>query len=179
MILLKAPGKQGTALIIALLLLLGSTYLDGNRVEARQFRQVIPIATPAKSVSALPEGAVAIEKPKDLDREVVKSAVNQLVSKWNTGELSEVISDTFFDKTRLTDAVDNLAPRDATLTIQSVQGIQTLQQFVMPGDNGDSTVSIVSATVRTQLEYNDPDSGFVRLPGVNEFIFKVTESVSQ
>ncbi|NKB35800.1 MAG: hypothetical protein GKR93_01335 [Gammaproteobacteria bacterium] len=162
-------------LLICVLLLATSSM----NTHARQFRQVIPIATPNKSAATLPEGAVAIEKPRELGREEVKDAVNQVLSKWNTGNLSEVLSESFFDKTRLTDAVDNIAPRDATLSIQSVQGIQTLQQFIMPGEDGDSMVSIVSATVRTQLEYNDPESGFVRLPGVNEFVLKVTQPVSQ
>ena len=166
--------NHGRSFAISLFYTLVIITLSGN-VQARQFRQVIPIATPNKSVAALPEGAVAIEKPRELGREEVKAAVNQVLSKWNTGNLSEVLSESFFDRTRLTDAVDNLAPRDATLSIQSIQGIQTLQQFVMPGDDGDSMVSIVSATVRTQLEYNDPDSGFVRLPGVNEFVLKVTQ----
>ena len=147
--------------------------------HARQFRQVIPIATPDKSATSLPEGALAVENPRELGREEVKAAVSEVLSKWNTGNLSEVLSESFFDRTRLTDAVDNIAPRDATLSIQSVQGIQTLQQFIMPGDDGDSLVSIVSATVRTQLEYNDPESGFVRLPGVNEFVLKVTQPASQ
>lgn len=161
----------------SLLCVLVMSALFGN-IQARQFRQVIPIATPNKAAT-LPQGAVAVDKPRELDREEVKAAVNQVLSKWNTGDLAEVLSESFFDRTRLTDAVDNIVPRDATLSIQSVQGIQTLQQFIMPGDEGDSMVSIVSATVRTQLEYNDPDSGFVRLPGVNEFVLKVTQPATQ
>ncbi len=173
--ILKTPGRQGTALIMAFLVLLSTVYLVGDRVEARQFRQVVPIATPHKLKSTLPDGAKAIENPRQLGRAEVTSAVNQVLSKWNTGELDQTLSDQFFDRTRLTDAVDNVVPRDATLRLQSVQGIQTLQQYIMPGDAGDSRVSIVSATVRTQLEYNDPESGYVAVPGVNEFILKVTE----
>ena len=146
-----------------------------NPVQSRQFRSVVPIATPDRTESALPDGARAVDKPEQLDRSKVKAAVDQVLSKWNTGEMEETLSDQFFDRTRLTDVVDNVVPRDATLRVQSVQGVQTLQQYVMPSDAGDSRVSIVSATVRTQLEYNDPESGFVAVPGVNEFILKVTE----
>ena len=146
-----------------------------SQVQSRQFRHVVPIATPAKTQSALPDGARAVENPQQLGRSKVKAAVDQVLSKWNTGEMEETLSDQFFDRTRLTDVVDNVVPRDATLRVQSVQGVQTLQQYVMPGDEGDSRVSIVSATVRTQLEYNDPESGYVAVPGVNEFILKVTE----
>ena len=71
--------------------------------------------------------------------------------------------------------MDTLVPRDAILSVQSVQGIQTLQQYLMPADEGEDLVSIVSATVRTQLEFNNPSTGFVRLPGVNEFVLQVTQ----
>ncbi len=165
--------KHYTRLSLACLALLAVVL--ASPVESRQFRSVVPIATPARIKSALPDGAQAVDKPEQLDRSKVKAAVDQVLSKWNTGEMEGTLSDQFFDRTRLTDVVDNVVPRDAILRVQSVQGVQTLQQYVMPGDDGNSRVSIVSATVRTQLEYNDPESGYVAVPGVNEFILKVTE----
>ncbi len=144
-------------------------------VYARQFRQVIPIATPHKIKANLPEGAIAVEKPRDLSREDVKAAVDQVISKWNTGDMESTLSDQFFDKSRLTDVMDAVVPRDAVLSIQSVQGVQTLQQYIMPSDTGKDRISIVSATVRTQVEFNDSENGFVRLPGVNEFVLQVTQ----
>ena len=151
------------------------TLVCSSVLHARQFRQILPIATPNKSVSSLPEGAIAVEKPQQLDRGTVETAVNAVVSKWNTGDMQSTLDDSFFDKARLGDAVDTLVPRDATMIVQSVQGVQTLQLYIMPQTEGDDLVSIVSATVRTQLEFNSAETGFVRLPGVNEFILKVSQ----
>ncbi|MBT7950798.1 MAG: hypothetical protein HN764_04180 [Gammaproteobacteria bacterium] len=160
--------------IFCLLVCSVAAYVSGS-VQARQFRQVVPIATAKKIKSALPDGAVAIKQAKELEKGQITEAVNQVLSKWNSGDLEQVLSDDFFDKSRLTDAVDSIVPRDAALRVQSVQGVQTLQQYIMPTDEGDTMVSIVSATVNTQLEFNDPASGLVRLPGVNEFVLKVTQ----
>ena len=143
--------------------------------QARQFRQVVPIATPKKNVASLPEGAQAVEKAVELGRDVVTAAVNDVISKWNTADMQSTLGEQFFDRARLGDAMDTLVPRDAILSVQSVQGIQTLQQYLMPADEGEDLVSIVSATVRTQLEFNNPSTGFVRLPGVNEFVLQVTQ----
>ena len=163
--------RQESGLIV-LLVLLAVTL---NAVEARQFRQLRAIPTPNKTTMALPDGAVPMEDTADLDRDQVKAAVNHVLSTWNTGNMESALSDQFHDKSRLTDAVDIIVPRDATLRLQSVQGVQTLQQYMMPSDEGNSIVSIVSATVRTQLEYNDPAAGLVRRQGVNEFILKVKQ----
>ena len=67
-------------------------------------------------------------------------------------------------------------PRDAKLRIQSVQGIQTLQQYIKPGSGTSrgELVSIVSATVRTQLEFNSSTAGFVSRTGTNEFLLEIT-----
>ena len=87
--------------------------------------------------------------------------------------MESILADSFYDKSRLLDVMDTQVPRDARLSIQSIQGIQTLQQYRVPDAGGrDSLVSIVSATVRTQLEFNSTN-GFVRLPGTNEFLLKV------
>jgi len=39
-----------------------------------------------------------------------------------------------------------------------------------------SVVSLVSAIVETQIEFLDGRTGFVRLPGANEFTLRVTEA---
>lgn len=164
-----------TTFQIKFLTLLVITALFCSITQARQFRQIVPIATPVKTTSALPEGAIAVENPQQLDRATVETAVNEVLSKWNTPDMQSTISEQFFDKVRLGDAVDTLVPRDATMSVQSIQGVQTLQQYILPEPEGNNLVSIVSATVRTQLEFNNPEQGFVRLPGVNEFILKVSQ----
>lgn len=168
---LAMPGQTPlTALLVVVALMAASP------ATARQFRHVVPIATPAKHSASLPDGAKPVEKPQALSRDQVRAAVDQVLSKWNTSEMEQTLADNFFDRTRLSDAMDTVVPRDATLRVQSVQGVQTLQQYIMPSNSGDSRVSIVSATVRTQVEFNDPDTGFVSLPGLNEFVLKVTQT---
>lgn len=145
-------------------------------VSARQFRQFTPIAAPQSARQPdMPEGARLIENAEPLTRQQIEPLVQEVLSKWNTSEMIDTLSDKFFDSARLTDAVDSIVPRDAKLRLQSVQGVQTLQQYEIPGQSGErgTMVTVVSATVRTQLEFNSASTGFVRLPGTNEFILEV------
>ena len=59
--------------VIALVTL---TLACSSLLHARQFRQILPIATPNKSVSSLPEGAIAVEKTQQLDRGTVAEGGN-------------------------------------------------------------------------------------------------------
>ena len=99
-----------------------------------------------------------------------------VLGKWNKPGMSETLAQEFYDSRRLLDAMDTIVPRDATLKLQSIQGIQTLQQYLVPAaDSGQNEiVSIVSVTARTQVEFEKPGTGFVRLPGVNEYVLKIT-----
>lgn len=155
--------------------------MSANRVsEARQFRQIIPIPSAQKSAVKLPGDAVPLSQPQNLDREQVRTAVEEVITRWNNSGLDQVLAEEFFDKSRLTDAIDTIVPRDASLRVQSIQGVQTLQQYRVPGESGSSQiVSIVSATVNTQLEFNDPQAGFVRRQGLNEFILKITHQEAE
>lgn len=164
-------SMQALAIATLIVLLLP----PGSR--ARQFRSEIPIATPAQAGVEMPEGAEPVDKITPLTREQVAPLVKQVMSSWNTDRLDKMLGKNFYDRSRLTDAVDRVVPRDAILRVQSVQGVQTLQQYIVPGEEGDKLVSIVSATIRTQLEFNDPTNGFQRRPGVNEFILRVTQAL--
>ena len=150
--------------------------LTGSPSQARQFRLLTPIASPETQGANLPKGAVAVEQRQPVMRGEVEPLIRDLVAKWNTGEMASTLSDRFYDASRLLDVMDTGVPRDAKLRIQSIQGIQTLQQYLMPADNDrQSLVSIVSATARTQLEFNS-STGLTRLPGTNEFILKITKA---
>ncbi|NKB37316.1 MAG: hypothetical protein GKR93_09120 [Gammaproteobacteria bacterium] len=157
-----------TALTISLVLSF-SNVMDS---EARQLRT---ISAPAKIKMKLPDGAIPVDEARDLDRRQISAAVEQVVSLWNQGDTASTLSERFFDKSRLSDAIDSLVPRDATLRIQSVQGVRTLEQYLLPSSKGNRLVSVVSATVRTQLEFNDPSTGFVQRQGVNEFILQISQ----
>lgn len=167
--------------LVLFMLMAGIIAVFGYRVtEARQFRQIIPIPSAQKSGVKLPDGAVPLSQARSLDREQVQAAVEQVITRWNNSGLDQVLAEEFFDKSRLTDAIDTVVPRDASLRVQSIQGVQTLQQYRLPGESGGSQiVSIVSATVNTQVEFNDPQAGFVRRQGLNEFILKITHQESE
>lgn len=144
-----------------------------NLAEARGFRALKPLAPAATEFTG--EVNTAVEQ---LPRNVATQALEQVVSLWNTPDLQQALSERFFDATRLADAVAENLPRDAVLRIQAIRGVQTLSQ--QRRDNPDTgapeMVSIVSVTAQTQLEFNSPTQGFVRRPGVNEFILEITQS---
>ncbi len=162
-------NPKGPHLTITLLAMAGLLVLSSGS-PARQFRQLAPIATPTTTARALPEGAKPVANPRPLPRARVERLLRGVLAKWNGAGMTQTLAPEFYDRSRLLDTVDRLAPRDATLRLLSLQGVQTLQQY----QQGDRRVSIVSATARTQLEFNDPTLGFVRRQGVNEFILRIT-----
>lgn len=161
-----------TCISILLLLLILSSQ---NNAHARQFRLIKPIATADQSDSSLPAGAESVEQIQGFKRSEIEPLVRDVISKWNTSDMSSILSDEFYDKSRLLDVMDTGVPRDATITIQSVQGIQTLGQYIVPGSGGErgEIVSTVSATVRTQIEYNNSSGNLVKTNGVNELLLEV------
>lgn len=162
------------AMVVVLIccLTLGAT----NNLQARQFRIINIIKSHENSGVELPEGVVEVSDVQPIERELVDRLAREALAKWNTPEMADTLAEDFFDKSRWMDNMSTIVPRDAKLRVQSVQGIQTLQQYIVPeteGGPGD-VVSIVSATIRTQIEFNDPEQGFITLPGVTEFILKIT-----
>lgn len=143
-----------------------------NQADA-QARRIRAIATPAEQATVLEDG-VESRDFAPVSRDVITSAVEEVVQHWNQRELESVLSDQFFDRERLKQSMDTRVPRDANLRVQAVRDVQTLRQYIEEGANGGlgNIVSVVSATVETQIEYNTGE-GFVRLPGVNEFIIEI------
>lgn len=175
---MKLSNRGGFPNTPAALLVIAALFGMAGALQARQFRGMRPIATPVATAVNLPDGARPVANIKPLSREQIEPLVRKLMEAWNTPALSDKLDEGFYDKSRLTDAIDRIAPRDATLRVQSLQGVQTLSQYLIadPEARGrEKLVSVVSATVRTQLEFNDPSAGFVRRPGVNEYILKVTQ----
>ncbi len=145
---------------------------------ARQFRYLAPIAAPAASPT-LPPGVKPIANVTPIPRAQVETALTKVISAWNSQQLADKLGENFYDKSRLLDALDSKAPRDATLRLQSVQGVQTLQQFTRPDPahaGAEQLVSRVSVTARTQVEFTATDGTFTRRAGVNEFILRITQS---
>jgi hypothetical protein len=109
-------------------------------------------------------------------REQVEPAVRELLQSWNTAGLANKLAQQFTDSQRLLDTLHVQAPRDASLRLQSIQGVQTISQYLLQDSTtgGQNRVSIVSVTIRTQLEFNSPTAGFVRRAGLNEYILRIT-----
>ena len=167
-----------TLIAAAVIILIGLLSLTTVSTQARQFRLIQPIATPENVHDALPDGATPVETVKPVTREQLEPHLRELFQDWESGQIEEHLAEDFWDSQRLLDTLDIVVPRDVTLRLQSVQGIQTLSQYMQQDavTGYDERVSIVSATVRTQLEFNTPGGSFIRRPGVNEFILQVTET---
>ena len=142
--------------------------------EGAQFRGSNRIERPGAEPEA-PAGAKRVEKPEPVPKQLIEDAVRELMAAWNTEKLERLLADSFFDRSRLLDTIVEDAPRDATIRILSIQNVQTLTQFTRPeGEDSTLVISTVSAVVRTQVEYNDPTSGFRRLEGTGEYLFEIT-----
>ncbi len=143
--------------------------------QAQEFRQLNRIASPG----AAPAGTRAVQQTREVPKAKVEAAVAQIAAAWNTPNLESTLADNFYGKSRLDDALATKVPRDAKLQIMAIQGMQTLGQYAKANaSGGEDLISRVSVTVRTQIEYNDPRTGFQRLDGTNEFIVLITEPAS-
>jgi len=145
---------------------------------AQELRQFNPIIGPGVN-APLPAGARPVRDFVPVPRQAVESGVRRVLDAWNTPQFEQKLSENFYDKARLGDALDTLVPRDAKIRVLGVQGIQTLSQHVVADPSGlfDTYVSRVSATVRTQVEFSSPQSGFQTRDGTNEIILRVTQRV--
>lgn len=139
------------------------------------FRDMRPINTPYQQ-TANPGGKDFTPIAED----VLKRSLEHLLSMWNTPQMQDMLSEGFYDKDRLMNSMNTLVPRDARIRLLDAREIQILQQETRPASgpgDSDKRVSIISATLSTQLEFSSP-TGFVQLPGVNRFVLEVTETLS-
>ena len=155
-------------------LLAALTLAPTSNSEAREFRALNEI----RAAALIPEDADTVQQLIPVDQALVDKAVEQIMSQWSTPAMQEYLSKDFYDANRLEDVIDTLVPGDAEVRILGVSGVQTLQQYREESATGVPVrVSRVSVTVRTQLEYNDPENGLVRLPGTTEYILKFREEL--
>ena len=153
---------------VLMALLIAST----NAQEMRQVRR-IPTPTTAKE---RPPNAKAVKAIKPISPDTLRAAMNEFADSWNGEEMGEMIDDSFFDSSRLGDAMIAEVPRDAKLRLLSVRGSQVLEQYIAPrNEGGQVRISMVTITADTQIEFNNASNGFVRIPGSNEFLIEVRE----
>jgi hypothetical protein len=159
-------------LLRTLLVIIVSAGLCSTLVAAQEFRTLNAIPTPGKT----PAGMLPAEEIRPIAPAAAADSVKKVMNAWNGGGIQQHLGDDFYDKSGLADAINIKVPKDAAIRIMSVQGIQTLQQFQRKKDGGgQETISEVSVTADTQVEYNDPTKGFVKFGGVNEYIIRIKE----
>lgn len=149
-------------LVLAVLLMI-------PQAQAAEFRGLKPLAAPAR------QGSPAVPAPL-LDRTIVAGAVDSLARRWNGRQLGDALDESFYDRLRLLDAVGDRSrvPSDAALRVLSVQGVQPLDHQVTQSASGEPLlVGTISATLSTQVEFEDPTHGFLRVDGINEVILEI------
>jgi hypothetical protein len=154
---------------LILLVALGALAQPG---QAREFRSMTPIATPQRP----PPGAVVPGMLRPVERALVERAVHAVARAWNTGVLDSLLAEDFVNGSRLSDVIREVVPRDASLRVLGIEGVSTLEQYLrLDAAGAPLQISTVSAVVRTQIEFTDPVTGFQRLEGRNELIFRVEQ----
>lgn len=140
--------------------------------DAREFRRFSPIVTP----EARPDDALPVARFVPVDRVLVERAVRALATAWNGGALDPLLDEDFVDGSRLRDVIAEVVPRDALLRVLGLEGVSTLDQYLRRDAQGRvQRVSTVVVVVLTQVEFNDPVTGFQRLQGRNELTFRVRQ----
>ncbi|NOX10073.1 MAG: hypothetical protein GXP22_11435 [Gammaproteobacteria bacterium] len=149
----------------------------GLNLKASEFRAFSLIRSPSSERSNLvSQSSVALKTDiQVVSSKMVQDAVSKLVAAWNSNGLSTIVTDSFIDKSRLLDSVNSQIPRDAQLRVLAIQNTRTLNQHVADSPSGKLLVSLVSTTLRTQLEFNDPAQGFQRREGTNEYILRIKQ----
>ncbi len=156
--------------IIIIFLLLCIKNHGINAQEARTFK---PIPTP-KNVSKMGRPmAQTIPVPEQKVNRMVKEMFNS----WKRGtEFEKYLSEDFYNKDKLVDAMTYKVPVDAKARILSIKNTRVLEQYAKPSTKKDGRIevnSIVSVTADTQIEFNDVNSGLRKLDGENEYIIRI------
>lgn len=145
--------------------------------QAQGFRFIRPIVAPdASTRDAILAGrqlrGSATLVPQPVPRDVVETAVRKIYAAYNTPDFAQYLSERFYDPERLTDAVGQKVPREATLRLISIDSVQTVSQQPAKDENGrDVTESLVMVVVRAQMEFTTT-AGFQRREGESELILR-------
>lgn len=173
-----------TSLCYGMATLLLTIALPAQASEFRQFRPItVPQARPAPPSAAGIAAGVARSSinvaghaaVQPVPKKLARLAVGKLLAAWNSNRIDSVLGKEFFDKSRLSDAMNTKVPRDARLSLLAIQGVRTLDQKTADSPSGKLLVSTVSITANTQLTYNDPLNGYQRREGVNEYILRIKQ----
>ncbi len=173
---MTTPQSLLKPLAMIFLLVCMATVFFQDRPMAREMRAFRRIATPVNRNLNLPKNARRTQNAQAVDPDKVKGALEKLSKAWNTSRFSDLVSDQFYDKSRLGDAMSQTGKYSTTLRIEAMESVQVLDQYVVENADGSwNRVSKVSAVARTRSEFEDASAGRVSTPGTNEIIFEITE----
>jgi hypothetical protein len=162
---------------IIIIIFIGLLECNINYAMAQGIRGINPILSP----DSLNKSVNSAQKLKPISKKNIEQAFRLVLQEWNNGRLDMVLADDFYAADHLVDSTQEKVPKDAKITLLSIQGIQVLKQYWQ--DNIQNImISEVSITAKTQIEFNDPSppdgvSSFRRLEGVNEFFIRIRETV--
>lgn len=100
---------------------------------------------------------------------LAEAFIAELFERWNSRRLDAVLASEFPQRDRVLETFPQRLPPDARLRLINVGAVHTLKQEIVDG----AVVSVVSAVVHAQLEYEDPEHGFQRHASVGEYIFRI------
>jgi len=150
-------------------MMMGAILLIAINGFAREFRNFVPILTPKK----VPKGFQLASTPVE-NVSLMKKSVKEIFKSWKQGNFEKYLSEDFYDKRKLLDAMSYKVPPSAKIRVLSIKNMQTLQQFQKYRKDGSIEVySTVSVTADTQIEFDDVHKGFRRLEGENEYIIQI------
>ena len=137
--------------------------------EARIFR---PIPTPRGTKKG---GVKPISSPIPVSEQKINNMVKNMFNSWKRGgDFEKYLSDDFYNKDTLVDAMNYKVPVDAKIRVLSIRNTRVLEQYAKPLPNGHIEVtSTASVTADTQIEFNDVTRGLRKLDGENEYILEI------
>jgi len=145
------------------------------QAHAQEVRRIQPIKSPASIDEPLAEGIKPVKEPIPIDRQTVEKTMQAIADSWNSPDMVKTLGKNFYEKDRLMDSMNGKAPVDARLRIMSVGSYRIINQGIKLDPGGDLLISRLSVIAKTQVEYNDPQNGFQRRQGEQEYIIKITQ----
>ncbi|NLI75004.1 MAG: hypothetical protein GX442_01020 [Candidatus Riflebacteria bacterium] len=192
--------NRSSASLVLLALLLILVITAGGLLPAAwaEFRSMQPIATPRQTwsqeaagdaaaagapptaVRPTPEVEKLAQEARSRAPQLAREAMQRLVLSWNQGDAARHLSSDFVDRERFLTSWDGQVPRDARVRLLSVEGVQPLDQDNRLEGSPPTLLHVntrISVRATTQVEYNDPQRGFQRREGRNEYIFRIRQRI--
>lgn len=164
-----------------LLFLLLSLILLDLPLQARQFRSIAPITSPAEVQNMLGDDTRGQVLPPAeqvvIDQELLKAQVRALMQAWAQNRLDDYVGTRFPDRSRLLDAVATDVPYGARVDVISMDGVRILQQRIKDDPEvplAKLVSTIVVANITTEVSYDNATLGHRQLRGTAEYTFDLT-----